>query len=116
MQTERLKALNTGIGLFNQGKYYEAHEAWEHWWLKDRSPERGCFQGLILIAAAFHHRAAGRSTVGKKSLHRALDKLKSCPAGVSELNPLLLSYYADFLTHWEERTHWVPHIQVLDQA
>lgn len=43
-----------GVGLFNQGSFWEAHEAWEAVWL--RHPEDGRFfiQGLIQLAAAYH--------------------------------------------------------------
>lgn len=43
-----------GVRLFNQGRFWEAHEAWEAVWL--RHPEDGRFfiQGLIQLAAAYH--------------------------------------------------------------
>ena len=43
-----------GIRLFNQARFWEAHEAWEAVWL--RHPEDGRFfiQGLIQLAAAYH--------------------------------------------------------------
>ncbi len=43
-----------GIRLFNQARFWEAHEAWESVWL--RHPEDGRFfiQGLIQLAAAYH--------------------------------------------------------------
>ena len=43
-----------GIRLFNQARFWEAHEAWEAVWL--RHPEDGRFfiQGLIQAAAAYH--------------------------------------------------------------
>ena len=46
--------LERGIALFNGGKYWEAHEAWEEIW--KRRPEDGRFflQALIQLAAAYH--------------------------------------------------------------
>jgi predicted metal-dependent hydrolase len=40
--------------LFNAGYYWEAHEAWEHFWnaLGRTTPEARCVQGLIHLAAA----------------------------------------------------------------
>ncbi len=40
--------------LFNGGYYWEAHEAWEHFWnaLGRTTPEARCVQGLIHLAAA----------------------------------------------------------------
>jgi predicted metal-dependent hydrolase len=44
-----------GIGLFNAGKFWHAHEAWELVWLRQAEDERLFFQGLIQLAAAYHH-------------------------------------------------------------
>jgi len=44
-----------GVRLFNEGQYYEAHEAWEEVWVEEGGPLRLFFQGLIQAAAAFHH-------------------------------------------------------------
>ena len=48
------KDFHRGIRLFNQSRFWEAHEAWEAVWL--RHPEDGRFfiQGLIQLAAAYH--------------------------------------------------------------
>jgi hypothetical protein len=42
------------LDLFNAGYYWEAHEAWEHFWntLGRTTPEARCVQGLIHLAAA----------------------------------------------------------------
>jgi hypothetical protein len=42
------------LDLFNAGFYWEAHEAWEHFWnaLSRTTPEARCVQGLIHLAAA----------------------------------------------------------------
>jgi predicted metal-dependent hydrolase len=42
--------------LFNQQKFYEAHDVLEHIWLKDRHGANGAFyKGLIQLAGAFVH-------------------------------------------------------------
>lgn len=42
--------------LFNQGKFYEAHDVLEHIWLKDKHGANGAFyKGLIQLAGAFVH-------------------------------------------------------------
>ncbi len=48
------RGFHRGIRLFNQARFWEAHEAWEAVWL--RHPEDGRFfiQGLIQLAAAYH--------------------------------------------------------------
>ncbi|MCI0423313.1 MAG: DUF309 domain-containing protein [Acidobacteria bacterium] len=69
-----------GVALFNSGKFWEAHEAWEEIW-KNR-PEDGRFfiQGLIQLAAAYHQ-------LGKRvhrgvliHLKQAQERLKLFPA------------------------------------
>jgi predicted metal-dependent hydrolase len=49
-------SLERGIELFNQGRYWDAHEAWEEAWMPDRhGPDRGFYKGLIQVAAGNLH-------------------------------------------------------------
>ncbi len=43
--------LQEGIDLFNAGKHWHAHEAWEHLWLQLHGDEKRFVQGLIMAAA-----------------------------------------------------------------
>lgn len=43
-----------GITLFNEGRYWHAHEAWEEIWKEHPEDGRIFFQGLIQLAAGFH--------------------------------------------------------------
>jgi predicted metal-dependent hydrolase len=48
--------LRRGVELFNEGRYWEAHEVWEEAWTPDRhGPDRGFWKGLIQIAAGCLH-------------------------------------------------------------
>src|SRR6202140_3959527 len=48
--------LERGINLFNSGRYWDAHEAWEHAWMPDRKgPDAGFYKGLIQVAAGCLH-------------------------------------------------------------
>jgi predicted metal-dependent hydrolase len=61
-------SLTRGIELFNQGLYWEAHEAWEETWMEDRQgPDGGFYKGLIQVAAGCLHYRRGnrRGTVNK---------------------------------------------------
>jgi uncharacterized protein len=51
-----------GIALFNSGRFWDAHEAWEHEWMSDRKgPEAGFYKGLIQVAAGcFHYQRQNR--------------------------------------------------------
>jgi predicted metal-dependent hydrolase len=54
--TNKIDSIDRGIALFNGGKYFEAHEAWEGLWLDANSPEeKQFFQGLIMAAGSFLH-------------------------------------------------------------
>jgi len=54
---EKLDAHYAGyFELFNQQKFYEAHDVLEHIWLKDKHGANGSFyKGLIQLAGAFVH-------------------------------------------------------------
>ena len=68
-----------GIRLFNQARFWEAHEAWEAVWL--RHPEDGRFfiQGLIQTAAAYHQLRRGIHRGFLIHLRRARERLVLFP-------------------------------------
>lgn len=68
-----------GIQLFNQARFWEAHEAWEAVWL--RHPEDGRFfiQGLIQLAAAYHQLGRGIHRGFLIHLRRARERLVLFP-------------------------------------
>ncbi len=50
------EGLRRGIELFNNGRYWDAHEFWEHEWMPDRKgPDVGFYKGLIQVAAGCLH-------------------------------------------------------------
>jgi predicted metal-dependent hydrolase len=51
---ERERFFGEGIALFNQGRFFEAHEAWEEIWRSTTPEPRDLLQGLIQVAAALH--------------------------------------------------------------
>src|SRR5579862_2387022 len=68
-----------GVADFNAGRFFEAHEVWEELWLAAAEPEKTFLQGLIQIAAAFHHHGR-RNARGTESLLAAgILKLTGCP-------------------------------------
>jgi uncharacterized protein len=52
MKTSTPQLLERGRGLFNAGRFFEAHEIWEEAWLGEEGDIRVLLQGLIQIAAA----------------------------------------------------------------
>jgi predicted metal-dependent hydrolase len=59
-----VNAIASGVALFNAQKYWEAHEAWEGRWLVAAGDEKLFLQGLIQLAAAYHHVQRGTSRPG----------------------------------------------------
>ncbi len=64
-----------GRTLFNAGRFFEAHEAWEELWREERGDARRRLQGLIQIAAALHKARAGAAGPCARLLAAGLDKL-----------------------------------------
>jgi sugar phosphate isomerase/epimerase len=53
------EGVRAGIALFNEGKYYEAHEEIEHEWHAERRPIRLLYQGILQIGVGLHHARSG---------------------------------------------------------
>ncbi len=65
------------VDLFNEGFYWEAHEAWEHFWhvLGRTTPEARFVQGLIHLAAACVKIREGKPAGVAKHTQRARELL-----------------------------------------
>ena len=92
--------------LFNQRKYFEAHEVLEHIWLKDRHGPDGAFhKGLIQLAGAFVHLQKNRPQPASSLFRLALANLEKYPPVHEHLNlktiVVLIKNWLDEL----ERTH-----------
>lgn len=67
-----------GVACFNQGAYWDAHEAWEAIWLPATGTAKHFYGGLILLAAALHktrtmhNPRGGRRNYAKALAHLAL--------------------------------------------
>jgi predicted metal-dependent hydrolase len=86
-------AYRLGIDLFNQEKFFDAHEVLEDVWREAPENERKFLQGLIQVAVGFHHHTRGNA-VGCLSLltrgGRNLSLYESPHGGVSVATLLLL--------------------------
>jgi len=69
------EALREGIDLFNQERFWEAHELLEEIWHPAKGVERETIQGLILTAAALVHYQKNEKAVCLSILGRAMAKL-----------------------------------------
>ena len=91
--------LEEGLRLFNEGKFYEAHEVWEDLWRS--TPEtslKACYQGLIQAAVGLHHRGHQNPHGARSQLQKSIRNLE---AGASEATgldvPGLVRQLADVL-------------------
>lgn len=83
---EDLEDLREGVRLFNAGKFWDSHEAWEKIWQRHAEPWRFFVQGLIQ-AAASHHQIQRRIRHGAiKHLKNALAKLDTAPSDFGGLD------------------------------
>ena len=48
-----------GIDLFNEGRFFECHEAWEEVWKRSDGEQKLFYQGLIQAAVAILHAQRG---------------------------------------------------------
>ncbi len=68
--------LEHGIFLFNSGRFWESHEAWEEVWKRHADDNRIFFQGLIQVAAGLHQLQRSIYHGTDKHLRNALWKLR----------------------------------------
>lgn len=75
-------ALEEGRVLFNEGRYFEAHEVWEGAWRAEQGELKGALQGLIQVAAGYHKASVEQNALGAaKLLEMGLVKLTLLPKG-----------------------------------
>jgi hypothetical protein len=82
-----MNPLLQGIAHFNAHEFWHAHEAWEQLWLPATGPEKQFLQGLIQLAAAYHHVKRGTSPRGAVRLcDAALARLQPFPEGYDNVD------------------------------
>jgi uncharacterized protein len=72
----RRSLIEEGTALFHRGEYFAAHEAWEEIWRSTTPDPRDLFQGLVQLAAVFHHlHERKRPDVARRVLAKAQGRL-----------------------------------------
>lgn len=79
-------ALREGIRLFNEEYFFEAHDVWETLWRDEHGEARLFLQGLIQVAAGFHHVKNGNVRGALALFEKALTKLRRYPARYLEID------------------------------
>jgi predicted metal-dependent hydrolase len=72
-----MSPLLEGIALFNERRFWHAHEAWEKLWLRSGGAEKEFLRGLIQLAAAYHHVQRGTLRGAGRLFEAALRRLAS---------------------------------------
>lgn len=87
---EKRRLYAEGLEAFNSRKFFEAHELWEDVWRATPEPDKRFLQGLIQVAAAFHHSSRSNVRGTRNLLREGLLKLDGFPDayGGLEIEPL----------------------------
>ncbi len=79
MKPDFAPAFRRGVEHFNALEFWEAHESWEELWLAAESDLEQFLQGLIQIAAAYHHLKRGTFRGGVRLFDAGLARLANFP-------------------------------------
>ena len=95
------EAFLRGIQLFNEAKFFEAHEVLEDVWRAAPAAEKRFLQGLIQIAVAFHHHSTGNPLGARSLLVRGTRNLVGSPddfggIDISKLRRVLAAWHDAF--------------------
>ena len=105
-ETEKLEALAKGVREFNSWRFYDCHETLEDVWRAEDGRLADFFQGIIKVAAAFHHLLRGnhkgavnllghaltllapyRPACLRVDVQRLIDETSACYERIRELGP-----------------------------
>ena len=75
-----------GVAHFNAHEFWEAHESWETIWLAAESDVEQFLQGMIQLAAAYHHVKRGTFRGGVRLFDAALRRLAAFPQSWSGID------------------------------
>ncbi|MGO9125030.1 MAG: DUF309 domain-containing protein [Terriglobales bacterium] len=107
-----------GIALFNQGKFFDAHEVLEDVWRAAPQPEKKIWQGLVQVAVALHHHSTGNRVGMRSVLVRAMKNLAGHPPNFHGIQlPGLLKSLAQWLEAFDNHQPLpsLPRIDVVKQ-
>ena len=77
-----------GVELFNDGKFFQCHEAWETVWLQAEGTDREFLHAMIQAAAALVHAQRGNWKGAQSVGRRAIGKLAALPETVMRINTI----------------------------
>jgi len=105
------EAYLAGIALFNDGKFWHAHEEWEEAWRATADPETRLFyKGIIQTAAALVHWQRGNPRGLRLNWAKARSKLTQLPASCMGLPLNALIEHMDRFVEAEGRDRDPPRL------
>jgi predicted metal-dependent hydrolase len=95
-------AFREGLALFNRGRFFDCHEAWEVLWKQTEGAERVLVQGLIQAAVALLHVERGNLRGARSVYAKACAKLDPLPSdlmglALEDFRVALADYFTDVL-------------------
>ncbi len=90
-----LDRIRDGLRLFNEERFFEAHEALEDVWHLERGEPRLFLQGLIQLCAGFHHFQNGNYRGASALLQRGADKMRTYPPRYLDLDTAAILTHVD---------------------
>ena len=78
--------MNEGVGLFNIGRYWDAHECWEACWRGSHEPDATFYKGIIQVAAALVHWQRGNPRGLSRNWYKARPKLVALAPAMHQLD------------------------------
>jgi hypothetical protein len=103
LTAERVQGLfDRAVAHWNARRFFEAHEDWETIWHEAEGRRREWIQGLIQLAAAFHHVSRGTSSGFVKLVRSGSAKAEGYAGETHGL---------DFLDLWARLSPWRAHAE-----
>jgi hypothetical protein len=99
-----------GMELFNSGRYFEAHEAWEEVWLRSEGEAKLFYQMLIQAAVGLHHYEKGNARGATGMYKNVCEKLERLPPvfmslDLPDFSRQFKSFFADLVEGGVETPH-----------
>ncbi len=96
-----------GIALFNAGRYWHAHEAWEAAWMAmgngSEDDAEIFFRALIQLASGLHLKRSGRLAGARSHFAKAHQKFAAMPAVFMGLDTISLRIFSHHqLSHFDQ--------------
>jgi len=108
-----------GIELFNAGRFFESHEAWEEIWLESEGAERELLHAMIQSAAALHHFQRGNLKGASSVYRRARSRLATLPGNILLLDTRdfadQIGRFFDAVLNRQDPIPSLPKVRLLDK-